>query len=297
MPCYGPLTAYRPRSDSADKRLVFKKTDAETGIAIKIPCGKCPGCKLEMSRQWAVRCMHEKRLHKSSCFVTLTYNDANLPPGNTLVKSDLQNFLKRLRHETGPGLRFFACGEYGSITSRPHYHLLLLNSDFTDKRIVKSGSQYNLYESPSLSKLWTAGNHALGDVTFESAAYVARYCMKKRQNGKTTSDGRTPEYIVMSRRPGLGTGYFDKYKSEIISHDTIIVNGLPAALPRFYDNKLAGLTGYSEQIGLYSKMELIKLKRRRKLTSPISRADRSLRRLRIREVVTLAKLKLKGTTL
>lgn len=101
----------------------------------------------------------------------------------------------------------------------------------------------------------------------------------------------------MSRRPGLGTGYFDKYQNELISHDVIIVNGLPAALPRFYDNKLAGLTGYSEKIGLYSKMELIKLKRRRKLTSPLSRADRSLRRLRIREVVTLAKLKLKELTL
>ncbi len=101
----------------------------------------------------------------------------------------------------------------------------------------------------------------------------------------------------MSRRPGLGSGYFDKYQSEIINHDTIIVNGVPAALPRFYDNKLAGLTGYTEKIGLYSKMELIKLKRRRKCTSPLSRADRTQRRLRIREVVTLAKLKLKGTVL
>lgn len=297
MPCYGPLTAYRPKSESSDRRLVFRKTDSETGIPIKIPCGKCPGCKLEQSRQWAVRCMHEKRLHNSSCFVTLTYDDKHLPNGNTLVKSDLQNFLKRLRHETGPGLRFFGCGEYGSQTSRPHYHLLLLNSDFTDKRIIKSGTQYNLYDSPSLSKLWTAGHHALGDVTFESAAYVARYCMKKKQNGKTVDDGRVPEYIVMSRRPGLGAGYFEKYQSEILNHDTIIVNGLPAALPRFYDNKLAGLTGLSEKISLYTGYELIKLKRRRKLTSPLSRADRSIRRLRIREVVALAKLKLKGTTL
>jgi hypothetical protein len=241
--------------------------------------------------------MHEKRLHSESCFVTLTYDDQHLPADNSLDKSHLQNFLKRLRHDTGPGLRFFACGEYGEKTSRPHYHVLLLNSDFADKRLVKSGSQYNLYASARLSKLWPDGQHALGDVTFESAAYVARYCMKKKNNGKLTSDGRLPEFLQMSRRPGIGTGYFDKYQNELISHDTIIVNGLPAALPRFYDNKLAGLTGYSEQIGLYSKMELIKLKRRRKLTSPLSRADRSLRRLRIREVVTLAKLKLKEVSL
>lgn len=297
MPCYGPLTAYRPKADANDRRLVFKKSDSETGVGIKIPCGKCPGCKLEQSRQWAVRCMHEKRLHNASCFITLTYDDAHLPPGYSLKKEDLTNFMKRLRHETGPGLRFFACGEYGENTSRPHYHVLLLNSDFTDKKLVRSGPQYNLYESPVLSQLWTNGSHVLGDVTFESAAYVARYCMKKRQNGKLTNDGRVPEYIVMSRRPGLGHGYFEKYKSEIINHDTIIVNGVPAALPRFYDNKLAGLTEMSDEIGLYTRFELVKLKRRRKLSSPLSRADRSLRRLRIREVVTLAKLKLKGKTL
>jgi len=298
MPCFGPLTAYRPRSNSGDNRLVFKKTDSETGIGIKIPCGKCPGCKLEQSRQWAVRCMHEKRLHDQSCFITLTYDADHLPPGNTLVKADLSNFLKRLRHDTGPGLRFFACGEYGEKTNRPHYHVLLLNSDFADKRLIKSGSEYNLYASARLSKLWTAGNHALGDVTFESAAYVARYCMKKKKNHNSSLEcSRVQEYIVMSRRPGLGANYFSKFQDEIINHDTIIVNGVPAALPRFYDNKLAGLTGFSEQIGLYSKMELIKLKRRRKLTSPLSRAERSLRRLRIREVVMLAKLNLKVKTL
>jgi len=155
---------------------------------------------------------------------------------------------------------------------------------------------YSLYQSKSLSKLWTAGNAVIGDVTFESAAYVARYCMKKNQNGKTIADGREPEFIRMSRRPGLGTGYFDKYQSELISHDTIIVNGHAAALPRFYDNKLAGLTGYSEQISLYTKYELVKLKRRRAI-SFAQRRDNSNSRLRVREVVALAKLKLKGTTL
>lgn len=297
MPCYGPLTAYRPKSDAPDRRLVFKKSDSETGIGIKIPCGKCPGCKLEQSRQWAVRCMHEKRLNSASCFITLTYDDHNLPNDRALVRSDLTKFLKRCWHINNR-LRYFACGEYGETTDRPHYHVLLLDTDFMDKKLIKSGSQYNLYASSVLSKLWQKGNHALGDVSFESAAYVARYCMKKRQNGKTRTDGKTPEYIVMSRRPGLGTGYFTKYKNEIINHDTIIVNGLPAALPRFYDSMLekeyAGLT---DKLGFYTKMELVKLKRRRKLTSPQSRADRSQRRLRIREVVTLAKLKLKAKTL
>lgn len=101
----------------------------------------------------------------------------------------------------------------------------------------------------------------------------------------------------MSRRPGLGAGYFEKYQHELISHDTIIVNGVPAALPRFYDNKLAGLTTMTQLMGLHTGWELVKLKRRRKLSSPLSRADRSLRRLRIREVVMLAKLHQKEQTL
>lgn len=301
MGCYGPLTGYYPGPNAPDGRLVFDKKLSLTGIPLKIPCGKCPGCRLEQSRQWAVRCMHEKRLHKNSAFLTLTYSDAHLPPGNTLVKSHFQNFVKRLRHEYEPDeygytVRFFMCGEYGSQTSRPHYHMLLLNQDFPDKRLVKSGAKYNLYDSKRLSRLWPFGTHTIGDVTFESAAYTARYCMKKNQNGKTVSDGRLPEYIDMSRNPGLGTGYFDRFKDEMLSHDTIIVNGYPNAIPRFYDNRLAGLTGMSDQIGLYTKMELIKIKRRRRLTFA-ARADNTNRRLRTKELVMLAKLRQKGQTL
>jgi len=243
--------------------------------------------------------MHEKRLHTNSAFLTLTYSDANLPPGGTLVPEHLTNFLKRLRHEyPGEKVRYFACGEYGTNTARPHYHVLLLNQNFADQQLVKSGSKYNLYNSKRLSRLWPFGQHAIGDVTFESAAYTARYCMKKNQNGKTVKDGRKPEYIVMSRNPGLGKGYFDKYKDEILSHDSIIVNGHPNALPRFYNNELAGLTELSETsaISLYTKLELIKIKRRRKLTYA-QRSDNSQRRLRIQELVMLAKLKIKGTTL
>lgn len=292
MPCYGPLTAYYPKRGSNDRRLVFKITDSETGIPIKIPCGKCVGCRLEQSRQWAVRCMHEKRLHNASAFLTLTY--ANLPPGNSLQIADYQNFLKRLRHHFPAGLRFFGCGEYGSNTARPHYHLLLLNSDLTDKKVVTTGSEYNLYESKLLSQLWPHGHHAIGDVSFESAAYVARYCTKKSQNGKTVNDGRLPEFVTMSRRPGLGTGYFDKYSNELLAHDTIIINGVPAALPRFYDGRISKIPGFVESRDghLLSRMEMIKFRRRRKIPF-LQKMDNGTTRLRVREVVALAKLNLK----
>lgn len=303
MPCYGPLDAYRPKKllsdgrENPDRRLVFRKDKSETGIIIKVPCGKCNGCKLEHSRQWAVRCMHEKRLHNASAFLTLTYDDAHLPPGNTLVKKDLQDFTKRLRHETGNGLRFFACGEYGEQSNRAHYHMLMLSHSFDDLRFHKKNNEHNLYTSNKLSKLWDKGFSIVGDVTYESAAYTARYCMKKI-TGKPAPEhyqGRQPEFIVMSRRPGLGTGYFQKYQSELINHDNIIVNGVPAALPRFYDNKLAGLTTLESE-GLYIGFELVKMRRRRKITIQ-QRRDRTTSRLRVREVVQMAKMALKRRTI
>lgn len=297
MPCYGPLQAYYPKRGSSDRRLVFKKSDSETGIPLRIPCGKCPGCRLEQSRQWAVRCMHEKRLHNAASFLTLTYE--KMPPGGSLVLSDYQNFLKKLRNRyAGPGLRFFGCGEYGSQTQRPHYHMLLLNTDFNDRKLIKSGTEYNLYESKILSQLWSHGHAAIGNVDWHSACYVARYCTKKNQNGKTVTDGRLPEFVTMSRRPGLGAGYFEKFKDELLNHDTIIVNGVPAALPRFYDNRLAGMTDLTEtrEGFLLSRLELIKFRRRRKILWT-QRRDNGTTRLRVREVVALAKSNLKRRSL
>lgn len=290
MPCYGPLAAYYPKASSGNTRLVFKKADSETGIPISVPCGKCIGCKLEHSRQWAVRCMHEKRLHQDSSFLTLTYSPRNLPPGGTLVKRDLQLFMKRLRKQFGTGVRFFACGEYGEKSLRPHYHVLLLNKDFADKRLLSTGSEYNLYASKLLSQLWTQGSHAIGDVNFESAAYVARYCTKKITGPKAASHygGREPEFLVMSRRPGIGTGYFQKYSEEMYTHDNVIVNGVPSSLPRFYDNKYASLSDTCE-----AKLAVLKIARRRKL----NRVDKGTTRLRIREVVTMAKLAQKGRSI
>lgn len=200
MPCYGPLTAYRPAEGAPDKRLVFRKDKSLTGVAIKVPCGKCSGCKLEHSRQWAVRCMHEKRMWNASSFLTLTYDNKHLPNGATLVLSDLQNFMKRYRNHAGDGVRFFACGEYGEKSLRPHYHILLLNRDIDDRRFYKMSGENRLYTSVVLDEIWSKGNVIVGDVTFESAAYVARYCMKKITGDKAAAHygGRLPEFITMS---------------------------------------------------------------------------------------------------
>lgn len=293
MPCYGPLTAYRPAEGAIDKRLVFDKRKSHSGIGIKIPCGKCIGCKLEHSRQWALRCMHEKRMHSASAFLTLTYDNNHLPKGGTLVKRDLQLFMKRVRKQFGNGVRFFACGEYGEKSGRPHYHVLLLNSDFMDKRPINSRSENQYYTSSLLSKLWTAGSHIIGAVDFDSAAYVARYCTKKITGPKAAAhyNGREPEFLVMSRRPGIGTAYVQKYSSELYAHDNCIINGAESSLPRFYDNKYASLNDTCE-----ARLAVLKIARRRKIDRAHSSGGLN-GRLRARELVTMARLKLKGRSL
>lgn len=143
-----------------------------------VSCGQCIGCRLERSRQWAVRCMHEKQMHDDACFITLTYDDDNLPFGETLVLSDWQKFMKRLVKKNGP-IRFYHCGEYGDDTNRPHYHAILFGYRPDDPELFSTSGETKLYASPSLRNTWGMGHCTFGDATFETAAYVARYITKK----------------------------------------------------------------------------------------------------------------------
>ena len=137
MPCYHPLSAYHivPQSGN-DFRGEISFPEPKTNLQyhqVNLPCGQCVGCRLERSRQWAMRCVHESQLYEKNCFITLTYNNDFIPPGNTLVVKHFQDFMKRLRKKYGDGIRFFHCGEYGEKTGRPHYHAILFNHDFDDK--------------------------------------------------------------------------------------------------------------------------------------------------------------------
>lgn len=291
MPCWGPMRAFYPKRNlkdgtpNPDQRLVFRKDKSETGVALKIPCGKCSGCRLEQSRQWAMRCMHEKRMHTSagSAFLTLTYDDHHIPADYGLDKRHLQLFMKRLRKQRPEGLRFYACGEYGEQFSRPHYHVLLFNTCFPDQKKLLQLSQggHEQYTSKELDTLWGLGQTRIGQVSFESCAYVARYICKK--SGAKSEDPlqRNPEFTVMSRRPGIGTAYFEKYADEIYTHDSVIVRGHESSPPRFYDTKFGARSA--------DALEEIKKARRRKIMK-LSKADNTQARLRVREVVALARL-------
>ena len=177
MPCYHPLTGYR----TANGSVVFTELKRHgTTESITVKCGQCHGCRLERSRQWAMRCVHESYLYKNNCFITLTYNDENVPHRGQLHYPHFVAFMKRLRKHQ-QGIRFYMGGEYGSINWRPHYHAILFNWDWKDREYYKTtGSGEKIYISQQLEKLWPHGYSSTANATFESAAYIARYCMQKR---------------------------------------------------------------------------------------------------------------------
>lgn len=177
MPCYRPIKGFKGVSGG----ISWTPRTSYRDVPMEVPCGQCIGCRLERSRQWAVRIMHECSLYESNLFLTLTYSDEHLPHRGVLVKRHFQLFMKRLRkHFANRLIRFYHCGEYGSLTQRPHYHAILFNVDFPDRVLhSKNGRGESLYESATLAKLWPYGQATYGEVTFESAAYCARYCVKK----------------------------------------------------------------------------------------------------------------------
>ena len=185
--------------------------------------------------------MHEASLYDENSFLTLTYSDENIPSGGSLNVSDFQNFMKRLRKSVYPKkVRFFQCGEYGDITKRPHHHCLLFNHGFHDKELWSKREGIRIFVSDELSRLWPHGFSTFGDVTFESASYVARYSLKKvtGKYAETHYGSRKPEFVTMSRRPGIAKAWFDKYKTDVYPRDRVVVRGFPSRPPRFYDNLL-----------------------------------------------------------
>ncbi len=250
MPCYHPIRAWRSRAGRTDNGawpLVFDIRDGYADMEVVVPCGRCVGCRLERSRQWAVRCMHELKFHQDSMFLTLTYAPEHLPDDGGLHVEHFQNFMKRLRKHTKFKIRFLHCGEYGGDRGRPHYHAIIFGFDFPDKQLYKvTRTGETLYISETLNKLWGLGYCVIGAVTFESCAYVARYVLKKQTGDKalehyvdpSTAVVRRPEYVTMSRRPGLGAKWFDKYRDEVLTHRSVLVNGHECSVPRYYEKRL-----------------------------------------------------------
>lgn len=260
MTCYFPLQGYKNRYTGA------WTSNSEDGVEpMAVACGSCLGCRIDRSRMWAIRIVHEATLHDDNCFITLTYRSLKectvdqykqglyLPKDGSLNKKHFKDFMKRLRKAfPDKKIRYFHCGEYGKELSRPHYHACLFNVRFPD--LVHFGSyehgeeKWNVSTSPMLEKIWKYGFCTVGELNFKSAAYCARYILDKITGWKAedhyfgyTDEGEEtrlqPEYCTMSRKPGIGRGWFEKYKDDCYPSDDVPVPGVGVIkkIPRYYD--------------------------------------------------------------
>lgn len=256
MACFKPLKGWRSRiaSPSGKRRIVFDVNEGYADLPVTVPCGQCTGCRLERSRQWAIRCVHESQMHQENAFITLTYDDDHVPGDFSLDVAHWQKFMKRLKSRVrrkrgklaAESIKFYHCGEYGPKWFRPHYHACLFGFDFEDKKLWKVRNQVPLYTSAFLSELWPYGYSSVGSVTFQSAAYVARYIMKKItgdladahyeifnvETGELTR--QRPEYVTMSN--GIGADWIERYKDDVYTGDFVVLNNKKMRPPRFYDN-------------------------------------------------------------
>lgn len=249
--CLAPLTAWRvpskTRSESqylpqttfgkikgqlirSPRTITFRRSEGVTGSEFKIPCGKCPECLKAKRQEWSTRIRNEASLYDSNkvFFLTLTYNDANLPLSDsgkpTLRKRDVQLFLKRLRKVLGclgARIRFYCVGEYGSRYSRPHYHLIIFGHDFADRRPLRRNGRFLDYISATVSKCWTFGFHTLNEYSDSTANYISGYVTKKLTKRNEISADIEPEFHTMSNRRGIGYGYFSRNLHNIFRPDSV----------------------------------------------------------------------------
>lgn len=242
--CTRELTAYQ---NPTGGRPIFGEEGRKNGLPeLKLPCGKCPECCRDYYTAWATRGSRELACWDSSLFVTLTYDDDHLPPDGSLNKKDVQDFIKRLKKKFKSSkenpIRQIYCGEYGEKTKRPHYHCILFNVDFPDKRkhYISPGS-HQVFTSRILSELWGNGIAEFGFAEPGSVAYLFKYILKKKSRKEKLRplsierDGITydveHEFIEASRNPGIG-GFLRGSKS--LNKGFLSVNGRKTKLPKYY---------------------------------------------------------------
>lgn len=281
MPCFSPLHGfpYPSTCSRAGQYMIYSRfidkpdmIDESTGEylhQIDIRCGKCAGCRLDDSKEWATRMVVESfTVPEDTCyFITLTYNNDFVPKSDNgdmvLDPPAVSSWMKRLRRNFEyyyghKGVRFYACGEYGSKGMRPHYHVCLFNSPLDDLSFAglnKLGDP--LYTSDFIDQAWSKeitssqrlsfGGVCIGKMNWRTCAYTARYTMKKAY-GSDKEDlvklGLVPEFVNMSRRPGIGLDYFLANYDTMYDRDQIILPAISKdkaniqRIPKYFDKKM-----------------------------------------------------------
>lgn len=289
MSCFHPVTAWVTGTSKAGKKiLTFKRPENYWSLeALELPCSKCIGCRIDRSKQWAVRCVYEASLHEDNCFITLTYGNDKLPHGGTLIKKDFQLFMRYLRRAyPEKEIKYYMCGEYGELNWRPHFHACLFGLDFEDKQLWKNIRGTRLYTSAKLARIWGKGHCVIGNVTFESAAYIARYVTKKITGEKaedhyTRVDEKTgeifqvlPEYTGMSLKDGgIAGNWYKQFKTDVYPQDKVIVGGKQMRTPKYFDKLL----------DREEPQQLVQVKIKRKAQALKTMADNTMERRLVRE--------------
>jgi len=278
VPCYDLQTCYQHASwkfkRGAPKPVFTASPDrirelkSSGYIAMQVPCGRCIGCRLDYSKDWAVRGYHESTLHLQNSFLTLTFAPEHYPSNGSVDVRDMQLFFKKYRNYIYPAkLRYMYCGEYGDQTKRAHYHAIVFGHTFHDLQFykIKDGNTY--FISPTLEEIWSYGQCTVGQADFKSIAYVARYITKKVNGaGKDTAymnfDRDTGEYYGQlnqeffntSRNPGIGANWVDKYWRDL-NADYVVINGTKFRIPRFYFERMLE-RGLVDNFAVKSRREL-----------------------------------------
>lgn len=296
MSCFHPLSAFQDEPGSPVRMGYWA---GEQGRKLELPCGRCVGCQLDRSRSWSIRVMHEAQLYDRNLFLTLDYAPEHLE-SPSLEYPHFQKFMKRLRKalsgvSVAPNgerpIRFFVAGEYGEKFKRPHWHAILFNCHFPDS--VRYAN--DTYRSDMVDSLWGMGNVVIGDVTPRSASYVAGYTLSKvygrsapghyedvvnLSTGEVSS--RRPEFCAMSRKPGIGAWWYEKYAGDLLPHDFAVMQGSKYKVPRYYWEKFksSGDPALAEEIAYARFLR----------AQAVDKAENSEERRLVREAVAHARL-------
>lgn len=269
---------YRRISDSVV--MLSRLLDMNT---CEIPCGKCFACQMRKRKDMTIRLCHERKMANAACFLTLTYDDDHLPTTNwfglydkrkmydhglgelpemTLLPADVQLFMKRLRRyltyrpkrsvrDYCPNIRYFAVGEYGGKTHRPHYHIIIFGWKPSDAKFFFRRGSHDICLSPTLQRLWKFGFSSVCDVDAGVSRYCARYVTKKYDSALHKDDRdyyagvrriTVPEFILQSvRNGGIGATWLKVYATEIRDGKVAVDFGncvRAVTVPKYYYDRL-----------------------------------------------------------
>lgn len=299
MVCFTPMKAYRSidvNPKTGKRSMVGSGVKALIeGQLFTLPCGGCRGCRRDRANAWAIRSVHESKMHavyrggRGSCFITLTIDPEHMLPHCSVMKRSLQKFWKRLRKSLGVSIRYLDCAEYGDMRGRPHYHAVVFGTMFLEDRRPWSKNEqgHQLFVSETLAKAWPFGRALIGDVSYQSARYVASYISKKWKGEGAEAhytrlspvDGEyyqvEPEFASMSLKPGLGETWFREFESDVFPSDECVMDdGAKRKPPRYYEKLF---------VAKHGEAAFEPVKRARKRKAVLASAENSPERRAVRE--------------